>query len=52
MILAANPTTTETEEIGLFRDDSAFLKTMQAVAIPLIGNACHIIMHGLNSTEV
>ncbi|CAM6102166.1 unnamed protein product [Calypogeia fissa] len=52
MILAADPTSTETEEFGLFRDDSAFLKTMQAVAVPLIGNACHIFMHGLNSTEV
>lgn len=52
MILAADPTSTETEEFGLFRDDSAFLKTMQAVAIPLIGNVCHIFMHGLNCTEV
>ncbi|CAM6120598.1 unnamed protein product [Calypogeia fissa] len=52
MILAADPTSTETEEFRLFRDDSAFLKTMQAVAVPLIGNACHIFMHGLNSTEV
>ncbi|KAL3699792.1 hypothetical protein R1sor_017814 [Riccia sorocarpa] len=33
-------------------EDSRLLRLMQALAIPLIGNACHIFMHGFNSTEV
>ncbi|KAL2652088.1 hypothetical protein R1flu_020216 [Riccia fluitans] len=33
-------------------EDSRLLRLMQAFAVPMIGNACHIFMHGFNSTEV
>jgi hypothetical protein len=51
MILAADQTT-EVEKYALFRDDSAFMKIVQGAAIPLIANASHVFMRGLNSTEV
>lgn len=33
-------------------DDSVLLRLLQAVAVPLIGNACHVFMHGLNHIQI
>ncbi len=33
-------------------EDSVIFRSLQALAVPLIGNACHIFMHGLNSVQV
>ncbi|PKI51499.1 hypothetical protein CRG98_028059 [Punica granatum] len=33
-------------------EDSAILRMLQAVAVPVIGSVCHVFMHGLNSVQV
>ncbi|EOY11503.1 hypothetical protein QUC31_009457 [Theobroma cacao] len=33
-------------------EDSVILRTLQAVAVPLIGNVCHVFMNGLNRVQV
>ncbi|KAL5713034.1 hypothetical protein ACHQM5_015150 [Ranunculus cassubicifolius] len=33
-------------------DDSLFLRMIQAVAVPVIGNVCYVFMHGLNRVQV
>uniref|UniRef100_A0A0E0CCK6 Phospholipid/glycerol acyltransferase domain-containing protein n=1 Tax=Oryza meridionalis TaxID=40149 RepID=A0A0E0CCK6_9ORYZ len=33
-------------------EDSVIFRSLQALAVPLIGNACHIFMHGLNSVQI
>lgn len=33
-------------------EDSVIHRMLQAVAVPVIGNVCHIFMHGLNSVQV
>lgn len=33
-------------------EDSVIFRSLQALAVPLIGNACHVFMHGLNSVQV
>ncbi|CAM0884564.1 unnamed protein product [Alopecurus aequalis] len=33
-------------------EDSVIMRSLQALAVPLIGNACHIFMHGLNSVQI
>ncbi|CAM8945976.1 unnamed protein product [Rhodiola kirilowii] len=33
-------------------EDSALLRMVQAVAVPVIGNACHVFMNGLNRVRV
>jgi hypothetical protein len=33
-------------------EDSVIMRSLQALAVPLIGNACHIFMHGLNTVQV
>lgn len=33
-------------------EDSVIFRSLQALAVPLIGNACYVFMHGLNSVQV
>ncbi|KAE9593694.1 putative transferase [Lupinus albus] len=33
-------------------EDSTLLRMMQAVAVPVIGNVCHVFMNGLNRVQV
>ncbi|XP_051227962.1 uncharacterized protein [Lolium perenne] len=33
-------------------EDSVIMRSLQALAVPLIGNACHIFMHGLNTVQI
>ncbi|KAJ1286961.1 hypothetical protein BS78_03G392700 [Paspalum vaginatum] len=33
-------------------EDSVIFRSLQALAVPLIGNACYIFMHGLNSVQI
>ncbi|KAJ3696410.1 hypothetical protein LUZ61_000115 [Rhynchospora tenuis] len=33
-------------------DDSMLVRLLQSVAVPVIGNACHVFMHGLNYVQV
>ncbi|XP_062084824.1 uncharacterized protein LOC133790978 [Humulus lupulus] len=33
-------------------EDSVILRMLQAVAVPVIGNVCHVFMHGLNRIQV
>ncbi|KAE8702664.1 hypothetical protein F3Y22_tig00110482pilonHSYRG00592 [Hibiscus syriacus] len=33
-------------------EDSAIFRMLQAVAVPLIGNVCHVFMNGLNHVQV
>lgn len=33
-------------------EDSAILRMMQAVAVPILGNVCHVFMNGLNRVQV
>ncbi|KAM3335211.1 hypothetical protein ACQJBY_029555 [Aegilops geniculata] len=33
-------------------EDSVIFRSLQALAVPLIGNACHVFMHGLNSVQI
>ncbi|KAK8480429.1 hypothetical protein V6N13_131006 [Hibiscus sabdariffa] len=33
-------------------EDSAIFRMLQAVAVPLIGNVCHVFMNGLNRVQV
>ncbi|CAH2055004.1 unnamed protein product [Thlaspi arvense] len=33
-------------------EESALFRMLQAVAVPLIGNACHVFMNGLNRVQV
>lgn len=33
-------------------DDSTIIKWLQALAVPVIGSACHVFMHGLNHVQV
>lgn len=33
-------------------EESALFRMLQAVAIPLIGNACHVFMNGFNRVQV
>ncbi|GKU97702.1 hypothetical protein SLEP1_g10810 [Rubroshorea leprosula] len=33
-------------------DDSVMFRMLQAVAVPLIGNVCHVFMNGLNRVQV
>lgn len=44
-ILAVSKDLTAEEESALFR-------MLQAVAVPLIGNACHVFMNGFNRVQV
>lgn len=32
--------------------DSVLTRVLQAVAVPVIGNVCHVFMHGLNHVQV
>lgn len=32
--------------------DSALTRMLQAVAVPVIGNACYVFMHGLNTVQI
>ncbi|KAJ0979815.1 hypothetical protein J5N97_015289 [Dioscorea zingiberensis] len=32
--------------------DSVIVRLLQAVAVPIIGNACHVFMHGLNHVQI
>lgn len=32
--------------------DSIVLRMVQAVAVPVLGNMCHVFMHGLNRVQV
>lgn len=44
-----------TEKVGKdFNDgeESAVLRMLQAVAVPVLGNVCHVFMHGLNRVQV
>ncbi|KAF6142613.1 hypothetical protein GIB67_015099 [Kingdonia uniflora] len=34
------------------REDSIMVRVLQAVAVPVIGNVCHVFMHGLNHIQV
>ncbi|KAF5197795.1 Tafazzin [Thalictrum thalictroides] len=33
-------------------EDSILMRMLQAVAVPVIGNVCHVFMHGLNRVQV
>lgn len=33
-------------------EDSVIFRSLQALAVPLIGNACYVFMHGLNSVQI
>lgn len=33
-------------------EESAVLRMLQAVAVPVLGNVCHVFMHGLNRVQV
>lgn len=33
-------------------EDSVLTRALQAVAVPVIGNVCHVFMHGLNRVQV
>lgn len=33
-------------------EDSIIVRMLQALAVPVIGNACHVFMHGLNRVQV
>ncbi|XP_008789908.1 uncharacterized protein LOC103707267 isoform X1 [Phoenix dactylifera] len=33
-------------------DDSIIVRLFQALAVPVIGNACHVFMHGLNCVQI
>ncbi|KAG5244788.1 tafazzin [Salix suchowensis] len=33
-------------------DESVIIRMVQSVAVPLIGNMCHVFMHGLNRVQV
>ncbi|GER34573.1 phospholipid/glycerol acyltransferase family protein [Striga asiatica] len=33
-------------------DDSVLTRMLQAVAVPVIGNVCHVFMHGLNRIQI
>lgn len=33
-------------------EDSAVFRMLQAVAVPFIGNVCHVFMNGLNRVHV
>ncbi|KAJ7977936.1 Tafazzin family protein [Quillaja saponaria] len=33
-------------------EDSVILRMLQAVAVPVLGNVCHVFMHGLNRVQV
>nr|GEU46832.1 tafazzin [Tanacetum cinerariifolium] len=34
------------------QEDSFLTKMLQAVAVPLLGNVCHVFMHGLNHVQI
>lgn len=33
-------------------EESAITRMLQAVAVPVLGNVCHVFMHGLNRVHV
>jgi len=33
-------------------EDSVIFRSLQVLAVPLIGNACYVFMHGLNSVQI
>ena len=33
-------------------EESILLRMLQAVAVPVIGNVCHVFMNGLNQVQV
>lgn len=33
-------------------DDSVLTRMLQAIAAPVLGNVCHVFMHGLNCIQV
>lgn len=33
-------------------DDSIIVRFLQALAVPVLGNACHVFMHGLNHVQI
>ncbi|GJM91974.1 hypothetical protein PR202_ga08397 [Eleusine coracana subsp. coracana] len=33
-------------------EESVIFRSLQALAVPLIGNACYVFMHGLNSVQI
>lgn len=33
-------------------EDSTLVRMMQAVAVPVLGNVCHVFMNGLNRVQV
>ncbi|MQL97971.1 hypothetical protein Taro_030677 [Colocasia esculenta] len=59
----ASPWSSQPSPSGLYRkrgvsedvdgiDDSIVVRLLQAVAVPVIGNACHVFMHGLNHVQI
>lgn len=33
-------------------DESVLTRMLQAIAVPVLGNVCHVFMHGLNRVQV
>ena len=33
-------------------EDSAIMRMLQGVAAPVLGNVCHVFMHGFNRVQV
>ncbi|KAJ4967950.1 hypothetical protein NE237_014651 [Protea cynaroides] len=33
-------------------EDSVIIRTLQALAVPVLGNVCHVFMHGLNHIQI
>lgn len=33
-------------------EESVIIRMVQSVAVPLLGNMCHVFMHGLNRVQV
>ncbi|KAG0483469.1 hypothetical protein HPP92_011553 [Vanilla planifolia] len=40
------------KRVGKDFDESFVVRLLQALAVPIIGNACHVFMHGLNYVQV
>lgn len=45
------PMTTVSKDIDP-EADSVLTRMLQAVAVPVLGNVCHVFMHGLNRVQV
>lgn len=33
-------------------EESLLIRMVQAIAVPVLGNMCHVFMHGLNRVQV